>query len=80
MTDFDHDIISRYLDGEMEAEEKKAFEEMLQQNKALQQEVELHRYYPSSKLPWPLSRGAVSLLFTEIRIALPLFFLKNWRH
>ena len=39
----DYDIISRYLDGEMNAEEKKAFEEQLQRDAALQKEVDLYR-------------------------------------
>lgn len=39
----DYDMISRYLDGEMNAEEKKAFEEQLQQDATLQKEVDLFR-------------------------------------
>jgi predicted Zn-dependent protease len=39
----DYDMISRYIDGEMNAEEKKAFEELLQQDAALQKEVGLFR-------------------------------------
>ena len=41
MKEFDHDMISRYLDGEMNAEERKAFEAQMQQDVNLKQEVEL---------------------------------------
>jgi hypothetical protein len=41
MKEFDYDIINRYLDGDMNAEELKAFELQLQQDADLQKEVEL---------------------------------------
>ena len=41
MKAFDHDMISRYLDGEMNGEELTTFEEQLQQDADLQKEVEL---------------------------------------
>ena len=41
MKDIDHDMINRYLDGEMSADEVKAFEVQMQQDTDLQQEVEL---------------------------------------
>ena len=41
MKAFDHDMISRYLDGEMNGEELKTFEEQLQQDADLLKEVEL---------------------------------------
>ena len=41
MKDLDHDMINRYLDGEMSADEVKAFEVQMQQETGLQQEVEL---------------------------------------
>jgi hypothetical protein len=43
MSAFDHDTISRYLDGEMNAEEQKAFEEQMQQDADLKKEVELFK-------------------------------------
>src|SRR5436190_20822544 len=43
MKEFDHDMISRYLDGEMNAEEIKAFETKMQEDVELQNEVELRR-------------------------------------
>jgi hypothetical protein len=43
MKEFDHDIITRYLDGEMNAEEMKAFETKMQEDADLQNEVELTR-------------------------------------
>jgi len=43
MSEYDYDMISRYFEGEMNAEEKKAFEEQLQQDAALQNEVDLFR-------------------------------------
>ncbi len=39
----DYDKISRYADGEMDAEELQAFEQMLQQDAALKKEVDLFR-------------------------------------
>jgi hypothetical protein len=39
----DYDMINRYLDGEMNAEEKKAFEEQLQEDSSLQKKVDLLR-------------------------------------
>ena len=41
MKEFDYDIINRYLDGEMNAEELKAFEAAMQQDAGLNNEVEL---------------------------------------
>ena len=41
MSAFDYDMITRYLDGEMNIEELKAFEEQMQQDAALKKEVEL---------------------------------------
>jgi hypothetical protein len=41
MKDFDHDMISRYLDGEMNAEERNAFEAQMQLDADLKNEVEL---------------------------------------
>jgi hypothetical protein len=41
MSDFDHDIINRYLDGEMNSEERFAFEEQMRENEELRKEVEL---------------------------------------
>jgi hypothetical protein len=41
MKEFDYDMINRYLDGEMNAEELKAFEAAMQQDAELQNEVEL---------------------------------------
>jgi tetratricopeptide (TPR) repeat protein len=41
MKEFDYDMISRYLDGEMNADEAKAFEEQMHQDADLKQEVEL---------------------------------------
>jgi predicted Zn-dependent protease len=41
MKEFDYDMINRYLDGEMNAEELKAFELLMQQDVDLQKEVEL---------------------------------------
>ena len=43
MKEFDYDMISRYLDGEMEGDELKDFEEQIQLDKELQNEVELFR-------------------------------------
>jgi hypothetical protein len=43
MKEFDYDMINRYLDGEMNAEELKAFEAAMQQDADLQNEVELLR-------------------------------------
>ena len=43
MNDFDHDIISRYLDGEMNSDEQKDFEQQMQEDEALLMEVELTR-------------------------------------
>ena len=43
MKEFDYDIINRYLDGEMSAEEQKAFELQMLQDADLQNEVELLR-------------------------------------
>jgi Tetratricopeptide repeat len=41
MKEFDYDMINRYLDGEMNAEELKAFELQMQQDGELNSEVEL---------------------------------------
>jgi hypothetical protein len=41
MKEFDYDMINRYLYGEMNAEEMKAFEEQMQQDAELQNEVAL---------------------------------------
>jgi hypothetical protein len=41
MKEFDYDMINRYLDGEMNAEELNAFELQMQQDADLQSEVEL---------------------------------------
>jgi len=41
MKEFDYDMINRYLDGEMNAEELKAFEAAMQQDAELKNEVEL---------------------------------------
>jgi hypothetical protein len=41
MKDFNHDRISRYLDGEMNAEERNSFEAQMQQDADLKLEVEL---------------------------------------
>lgn len=41
MKEFDYDMITRYLDGEMNEEERKAFEAAMQQDGDLQSEVEL---------------------------------------
>lgn len=43
MSTRDYDMISRYLDGEMNAEEMKAFEEQLRQDADLKKEVELFK-------------------------------------
>ena len=43
MKEFDYDIINRYLDGELNAAEDKAFETQMQQDTELQDEVELTR-------------------------------------
>ena len=43
MKEFDYDIINRYLDGELNAAEDKAFETQMQQDTELQNEVELTR-------------------------------------
>lgn len=43
MKEFDHDMINRYLDGDLNAEEGKAFETQMQQDADLQNEVELVR-------------------------------------
>lgn len=43
MKEFDYDMINRYLDGGMNAEELKAFEASMQQDADLQNEVELLR-------------------------------------
>jgi hypothetical protein len=43
MKEFDYNMINRYLDGEMNAEELKAFELQMQQDADLQNEVELTR-------------------------------------
>ena len=43
MNDYNYDMISRYVDGEMNAEELKAFEEQLQTDAALQEEVDLYK-------------------------------------
>jgi hypothetical protein len=43
MREFDYDMISRYLDGEMGAEEAKAFEELMQVDAELKNEVELYK-------------------------------------
>ena len=43
MKEFDHDMISRYLYGELEGEELNAFEEQLQLDQNLHKEVELFR-------------------------------------
>lgn len=43
MSAFDYDMMSRYLDGEMNAEEQKAFEEQMQQDADLKKEVDLLR-------------------------------------
>jgi tetratricopeptide (TPR) repeat protein len=42
MKAFDHDMISRYLDGEMNADEVKAFEVQMQTDAELQSEVQLY--------------------------------------
>lgn len=43
MKEFDYDMINRYLDGEMSTEEQNAFEEQVQQDAELRNEVELLR-------------------------------------
>jgi anti-sigma factor RsiW len=43
MNEYDHDMITRYLDGEMNADEAAAFREMMQQDPGLAREVELYR-------------------------------------
>ena len=43
MSTYDYDMINRYIDGEMNAEELKAFEQQMQQNADLKKEVELFR-------------------------------------
>ncbi len=43
MKEFDHDMIDRYLDGGLNAEEGKAFETQMQQDPELQNEVALMR-------------------------------------
>ena len=43
MSTHDYDIISRYIDGEMDAGELKAFEELLQQDAELSNEVTLYK-------------------------------------
>ena len=43
MKEFDHDMINRYLDGEMNADETGAFEEQMQQDADLKNEVRLSR-------------------------------------
>jgi tetratricopeptide (TPR) repeat protein len=43
MNTYDYDMISRYVDGEMTAEEKQAFEQQLMQDAELKKEVELYR-------------------------------------
>ncbi len=43
MKEFDYDMINRYLEGEMNAEELKAFELQMQQDADMQNEVELTR-------------------------------------
>ena len=43
MKEFDHDMINRYLDGEMNADETGAFEEQMQQDADLKNEVRLFR-------------------------------------
>ncbi len=43
MREFDHDTVSRYLDGEMNADEAKAFEKQLQQDVELKNEVALYK-------------------------------------
>lgn len=43
MDTFDHTIINRYLDGAMDAQELRAFEEQLEQDIELQHQVELHK-------------------------------------
>jgi cytochrome c-type biogenesis protein CcmH/NrfG len=43
MNTFDHDIISRYLEGAMDAQELRAFETQLEQDIELQRQVELHK-------------------------------------
>ena len=41
MKEFDYDMINRYLEGEMNGEEMNAFEEQMQQDAELQNEVAL---------------------------------------
>ncbi len=43
MKEFDHDMINRYLDGELNADEIKAFESQMQSDASLKNEVELYR-------------------------------------
>lgn len=43
MNDFDNDMISRYFDGEMNAEEQNAFEDQMQKDEQLRNQVELTR-------------------------------------
>jgi predicted Zn-dependent protease len=43
MKEFDHDMITRYLDGELNAEELQAFEAAMQQDAELRNEVALFR-------------------------------------
>ena len=43
MKEFDHDMINRYLDREMNADETGAFEEQMQQDADLKNEVRLFR-------------------------------------
>lgn len=43
MSDFNYDMISRYLDGDLNGEERKAFEKQMQEDVELRKEVELVR-------------------------------------
>jgi tetratricopeptide (TPR) repeat protein len=69
MKEFDYDMINRYLDGGMNAEELKAFESQMQMNAGLQKEVELTRDVLSTlniKLHPGENEKALQLSLTEM--------------
>jgi Tetratricopeptide repeat len=74
MSDFDYDTIIRYIDDEMQADERQAFEQALQQDEGLKNEVKLCRDLQESlRLNFYPDEGEQALRDSLVEIQ-PAFF------
>ena len=78
MKEFDYDKVNRYLDGEMNADETRAFEEEMQQDSGLKNEVRMLREVNETlKMKWYPDENEMALKHTMNKLRVEFFAGEN---